>query len=219
VYLLGGEKAVPKAMETGLDGFKVKRLGGATRYATNLLILNEAGVAGKDILVCTGKGFADSLSASAAKQPILLVKDNLDNDQKNFLSKASGKIYIIGGTSAVSTRIESQLKTYGTIIRLGGATRYVTSVMVAEEFFKNPTAAVLAYSENFPDGLSGGALACGIDAPLILVKGGKDADAAKYTKAQGIKTGYVLGGTGLIPDRVVRNVFSMATADPITIIK
>ena len=219
VYLLGGPNAVPKTMETGLDGFTVKRLGGATRYATNLLILEEAGVAGKDILVCTGKGFADSLSASAAKQPILLVKDNLDNNQKNFLSKQNGKIYIIGGTGAVSTRIENQLKTYGNITRLGGATRYITSVMVAETFFKNPKAVVLAYSENFPDGLSGGALACGIDAPLILVKGGKDSDAAKYTTAQGIKTGYIMGGAGLIPDRVVRKVFSMAAEDTITIIK
>ena len=215
VYLLGGEKAVPKAMESGLEGIQVKRLGGATRYATNLLILEEAGISGKDVLVCTGKGFADSLSASAAKQPILLVKDNLDNDQKNFLSKVSGKIYIIGGSSAVSTRIENQLKTYGTITRLGGATRYVTSVMVAETFFENPKYAVLAYSENFPDGLSGGALACGIDAPLILVKGGKGADAAGYTRAKGIQSGYVLGGTGLISDATVNTIFGQAAGTPI----
>ena len=48
VYLLGGVNAVPQTMETGLDGFKVKRLGGADRYTTNLLILQEAGVGDKD---------------------------------------------------------------------------------------------------------------------------------------------------------------------------
>ena len=217
VYLLGGESAVPKAMETGLDGFNVKRLGGANRYATNLLILGEAGVGDQDVLVCTGKGFADSLSASAAKKPILLVKDSLDNSQKEFLSEIRGKIYVIGGTSAVNARIESQLKTYGEVERLGGATRYVTSVLVAEEFFENPKSAVLAYSDNFPDGLSGGALACGIDAPLILTKGGKDSAAANYTKAQGIKDGIILGGPTLIPDKVVRNVFSMSADDTIIV--
>ena len=39
-------------------------------------ILAEAGVAGDSIIVATGKAFADSLSASAAKLPILLVKPN-----------------------------------------------------------------------------------------------------------------------------------------------
>ena len=130
-----------------------------------------------------------------------------------------GTKYIIGGTAAVNTRIETALKAYGTVKRLGGATRYVTSVMVAETFFKNPTVAVLAYSENFPDGLSGGALACSIDAPLLLTKGGKDTVAAAYTKAQGIQRGYVMGGTTLIPDRVVRNVFAMGAEDSINIIK
>ena len=217
VYLLGGENAVPKSMETGLEGFAVKRLGGATRYATNLLILEEAGVSGKDVLVCTGNGFADSLSASAAKQPILLVKTSLDASQKEFLSKVEGKLYIIGGTSAVNTQIENQLKAYGDVKRLGGATRYITSVMVAEEFFDAPRAAVLAYSDNFPDGLSGGALACGVDAPLILTKGGKDSVAAEYTKRMGIRDGFILGGPTLIADRVVRNVFSMGANDPIAV--
>ena len=43
VYLLGGVNAVPKAMETGLEDYVVKRLAGATRYETSLEILKEAG--------------------------------------------------------------------------------------------------------------------------------------------------------------------------------
>ena len=42
VYLLGGVNAVPKSMETGLDGYTVKRLAGATRYETSLAIIKEA---------------------------------------------------------------------------------------------------------------------------------------------------------------------------------
>ncbi|MBQ8897243.1 MAG: cell wall-binding repeat-containing protein [Clostridia bacterium] len=217
VYLLGGEKAVPKKMETGLDGFTVKRLGGSDRYATNLLILQEAGVAGKDIVVCTGKDFADSLSASAVGLPILLVKDSLSSTQQSFLSGNSGKIYIIGGTNAVSTRIENQLKNYGTVTRLAGATRYKTSVLVAETFFTEPIAAVIAYGENFPDGLSGGPVAYTNGAPLILTRSGRVDDAAAYIKSKGITFGYAQGGTAVLPDKVVRTVFSLDANAVITV--
>lgn len=207
VYLLGGKSAVPEKMETGLDGFTVKRLGGSTRYDTNLLILREAGVSGKDIVVCTGKDFADSLSASAVGLPILLVKDSLSDAQKEFLSGSTGKIYVIGGKNAVSERVENQLAAYGAVIRLAGQTRYKTSVLVAETFFANPTAAVLAYGENFPDGLSGGPVACALRAPLILARPGREDDAAAYMAAKGITSGCILGGTTVLPEKTVSKVF------------
>ena len=217
VYLLGGVNAVPQTMETGLDGFKVKRLGGADRYTTNLLILQEAGVGNKDIIVCTGLNFADSLSASATGLPILLVKGGLTDTQKAFLKGTSGKKIIVGGTSAVSVAVENQLKTYGSVKRLAGNTRYDTSVLVAKEFFKAPKSAVLAYAQNFPDGLSGGPLAYTLNAPLILTDSKKPTAAVTYATGAGIKSGYVLGGTGLISDKVVKNIFSMDEADAINV--
>ena len=217
VYLLGGEKAVSKKMETGLDGFQVKRLGGKDRYATNLLILQEAGVTGKDILVSTGKCFADSLSASAVGLPILLVKDQLNEDQKEFLKGNAGKIYIIGGKNAVSEKIENQLKEFGSISRLSGKTRYETSVLVAEMFFVDPTMAVIAYGDNFPDGLSGGPLAHAYGAPLILTREGGEEAAAGYLKVQGIQSGYAMGGTAVLKDKTVKTVFSMNAEDNIAV--
>ena len=217
VYLLGGPNAVPEAMETGLDGFNVKRLGGATRYDTNLLILKEAGVAGKDIVVCTGTNFADSLSASAVGLPILLVKTSLTDAQKNFLKDTTGKKIIIGGTAAVNANIENALKAYGTVERLAGNTRYETSVLVAKFFFRAPKQAVLAYAQNFPDGLCGGALAYQLDSPLILTATGKDAAAVSYAADNGIRAGYALGGTGLISDQILRKVFAMAADAVITV--
>ncbi|MBQ8897026.1 MAG: cell wall-binding repeat-containing protein [Clostridia bacterium] len=209
VYLLGGTKAVPASMESGLDGFTVKRLGGATRYDTNLLILEEAGVGNNHILVCTGLDFADSLSASATKLPILLVKGSLNTKQKELLASSSGTKYVIGGKAAVSEKVENALAAYGTVKRIGGTTRFETSVLVAQEFFSSPSSAVLAYAQDFPDGLSGAPLAIANNAPLILTRPGKQAAAVEYTTANGIKNGYVLGGTKLISDAVVRKVFSM----------
>ena len=211
VYLLGGVNAVPKAMEDGLEGFNVKRLAGATRYETNLEILKEAGISGNDILVCTGLDFADGLSASAVNKPILLVKDSLRTTQVNYLKTLGTKnFYLIGGTNAVNKRIESTLGAYGTTQRIEGATRYYTSVNIAKAFFPDAKCAVLAYAQNFPDGLSGGCLACSMNAPLILTANGKQASAVAYAKEAGITGGAVLGGTGLIPDRVANAIFQIS---------
>jgi putative cell wall-binding protein len=217
VYLLGGVNAVPKAMETGLEGFNVKRLGGANRYDTNLLILQEAGVGNKDIIVCTGLNFADSLSSSATGLPILLVKDGLYANQKEFLKNNGGNFIVVGGTNAVNATIEKQLASYGSVKRLAGNTRYDTSVLVAKEFFEAPTSAVLAYAQNFPDGLSGGPLAYTLNAPLILTDSKKPTAAVTYATGAGIKSGYVLGGSGLISDKVVKNIFFMDEADAINV--
>ena len=218
VYLLGGTAAIPAAMDTGLDGFTVRRLAGATRYDTNLLILEEAGVTNEDILICTGKSFADSLSAAAAGRPLLLVKDSLNDSQKAFLqSHAANKKYILGGTAAVSTSVENQAKAYGTVKRIGGNTRYETSVLIAQEFFPNAKQAALAYAQNFPDGLSGGALAYAMKAPLVLTASGKESVAAAYAKEQGITSGVIFGGNGLISDKAVRTIFQMKSGDVIKI--
>ena len=209
VYILGGTNAVPAAMETGLESFKISRLGGATRYETNLLILKEAGVKkGDDILVCTGKDFADCLSASAVKMPILLVKDSLNKNQKVYLNDIQGgKLYIIGGKVAVNEKLETALGAYGTTERISGATRYYTSTAVAQKFFPDSKCAVLVYGLNFPDGLCGGALANSMNAPVILVANGKQAAAVSYAESCGTNNGVVLGGTKLISDAVAKSIF------------
>ena len=209
VYILGGTNAVPAAMETGLESFKISRLGGATRYETNLLILKEAGVKkGDDILVCTGKDFADCLSASAVKMPILLVKDSLNKNQKIYLNDIQGgKLYIIGGKVAVNEKLETALGAYGTTERISGATRYYTSTAVAQKFFPDSKCAVLVYGLNFPDGLCGGALANSMNAPVILVANGKQAAAVSYAEGCGTNNGVVLGGTKLISDAVAKSIF------------
>ena len=221
IYILGGVNAVSSNVENTLKSCgTIKRLGGANRYETNLLILNEAGVSKQDILICTGNGFADSLSASALGKPILLVNKSLSSAQKDFLNGLSGnKYYILGGTSAVNETIESQIKTYGTPTRIGGATRYETSVLIAQEFFSNPKAAVMAYGENFPDGLSGGPLAYSKNAPLILAAGQTQSQLKKwgaaynYATACNIKSGAVLGGPTLISDYVAEMTFSTTSIE------
>lgn len=217
VYILGGESAVSTDFENRLTelGIAYKRLAGTDRFGTNLAILAEAGVtAGQDVLVCTSAGFADSLSASAAGLPILLVGSTLTEDQKEFLSGTEGKLILIGGTSAVSSEVEAELTAYGETERLAGSSRYETSVLVAERFYPAPSAVVLAYAQNYPDGLCGGPLAYRLGAPLILTDG-NSSWASSYMAWRDIEGGYVLGGSILVEDRTVRTLFDMEDNEPI----
>ena len=105
--------------------------------------------------------------------------------------------------------MEKEIEAYGETKRIGGATRYETSVLVADTFVKNPEAVVLAYAMNFPDGLCGGALAASMDAPLILTLNGQQDAVSKYTKDNGINQGFVLGGTVLISNDTVKKAFNL----------
>ena len=208
VYILGGEGAVPPALDEVLasQSISVKRLAGQGRYETNLLILQEAGVGEEPILISTGKNFADCLSASATGLPILLTNNiALKDSQKEFLASLNGnQRYIIGGEGAVSEAIAAEI---GDHIRVSGSGRYETSIKIAETFFNTPSAAVLAYGGNFPDGLSGGCLAYAMNAPLILVRDTTITYASEYTLNHSIKSGVVLGGSGLIGDSTVNILF------------
>ena len=211
VYILGGPNAVPERMDTGLDGFVVKRLAGSNRYETNIEILKEAGTDGKDILVCTGLEFADGLSASALNRPILLVsKLKLSASQIAFLNENRGRnIYLVGGPNAITEETEAALKEYGTVTRIYGANRYETSVNLAKIFYPNAKRAVVAYGRNFPDGLGGGCLAYRMSGPLILAEDIRTSYAAEYVSSCGINKSIVLGGGGLISDKAVNSIFGL----------
>ena len=214
VYILGGTAAVSDETETGLEAYTVRRLSGKNRYETNIAILKEAGIAGEEILVCSSSSYADNLSAAATGKPILLVGKGLKDSQKEYLaSLGTGKAYIvIGGSAAVSDDITNELSAFGNTIRIGGSTRYETTVNVARAFFSEPKTCVLTYAKNFPDGLCGGVLANVMGGPLILVMDRKTILAEAYAQENGIQNGAVLGGATLISNRDVRLVFGMATA-------
>ncbi|MBQ1341097.1 MAG: cell wall-binding repeat-containing protein, partial [Erysipelotrichaceae bacterium] len=221
ILVLGGANAVKEEWLGDLGKqFKVSRVAGDNRYLTNLDILDKVDYRGGDILVCTGLEYADSLSGSAVDMPILLVKDALTKEQTDYLSKIKGaKFHIVGGTSAVSAAVEKELAKYGEVVeRFAGKNRYETSTLLAEAFFKDAKQAVLAYGVNFPDGLCGGVIAAKMGAPLIVtISDDRKSFAVDYCADRLIKSGVVLGGSGLIDDIAVRKIFNMNAKDEIVI--
>ena len=198
--------------QTAISGIEVKRLSGETRYDTNLKILKEAGMAGEEILVSTGEAYADSLSASATGKPILLIhnKKEISQEQIEYLESINiKKIYILGGEIAIPKKYEKTLSKYGEIERIYGDTRYETSVKIANKFFETPSYAIIAYGENYPDGLCGGPLAQATKATLILTKENKKDIARNYMQEMGIESGAVLGGDSNIIDDTAMYIFGV----------
>ena len=209
VYIIGGESAVSAQMEQKLGGFTVKRLAGRNRYLTNLAVLKETNLTNEELLVAFGGNYADALSSSAVGKPIFLVAGSgLTADQKAYLSTLrSTTATIIGGTGAVSARIEKELKkSFKTVNRLGGANRFETSVLVAKHYFKDPPTIALAYGLNFPDGLCGGPLAMTYECPLILTVSNNYTAAKAYAKQIKATNTVTFGGPSLITDAALKGI-------------
>lgn len=215
VYLLGGTGAVPESVEADLKsgGYVVERLAGTNRYGTNLAIVEAMEpAAGSDIVVVSGNNYADSLSVSgiagAKNMPIFLTPGEMSEEVFAKIKEINpANIYIIGGTAAVTGSVETKLSGLGgKVVRVAGENRYSTSVKIAEAFgMQNAEAAVFAYGGNFPDGLTGGVLAAGLNAPVLLISNSNYKEANEFLKKGniGITDMYVMGGTAAISDDTV----------------
>ena len=69
---------------------------------------------------------------------------------------------------------------------------------------------VIAYGQNYPDGLCGGVLAYYLNAPMLLTRDKNAALAAEFAAEKGITSGAVLGGPSLISDSAVQQIFGSA---------
>lgn len=215
VYILGGEGVVSTSFEHSFSGFKTIRLGGSTRFETNIAILNEVGVEGKDLLICSAFDYADSLSSSSAGRPILLTDEKISDTQEAYLKDISSdsgiqSCYLIGGEGAVSKTVEEQLKNiFESVERLGGENRFETSFAVANEFFDGESKAVtLVYGYDYPDGLTGGTVAASIKSPVLLVSEKNVYYAKKYVRSISADKAVVMGGPSLISDSRVYEIMN-----------
>jgi putative cell wall-binding protein len=129
--------------------------------------------------VATGTGFADALAGSSAAAmldaPLLLVRpgDVPSVTATELQRLAPQRIYVLGGTGAVSAAVATQLDAYttGPVTRLSGADRYATAAAVARQFWNRVPRAFVATGRSFADALAGGAVAGRDNAPMLLVPG------------------------------------------------
>ena len=207
IVVLGGTSSVSTTMFNLLtakapllpDGVthNITRLADDNRYDTAVKISADTyptPPASRTVFLASGLAFPDALSASGVAghlgAPLLLLPGNQAN--LNSVPKVTAEltrlapttIYLAGGTSSISTGIETQLHTMfptATFVRFAGANRYETATKIVDFFFQNPAVppfgatpvhtVYIASGLNFPDALAGGALAGAQGAPLLLVPG------------------------------------------------
>ncbi len=119
--IAGGTAAVASSVESQVTT-KKERLWGNTAYGTSRKIADFCIKEGMEVAhmgVATGRAYYDALAGAAlcgSKNSILILADdgnnnNVNNVVKVYKDKLEKSCYIFGGTSAVSTSVESKIKT------------------------------------------------------------------------------------------------------------
>ena len=258
VHIVGGESAVSAAVAAQVTalGYTVNRVAGANRYETAadiaafqatlapVGITRVAGVPLRTAIVATGENFPDALSGGApafkGKHPILLTATNsLPAATSTALQSLSvQRVILLGGESAVSAAVATEIAALGTGIRVdrvSGANRGETAqalanVLVATganggfDFYLNaastaclgtnvvgPNIGVIVNGGGFADALAAGPHAGACSAPILIA--GSPATAAFLT-ANTAKVGVVraIGGLAAVSAADLTAAATAATA-------
>lgn len=215
IYILGGSGSISEDFVKYMKNLgysNIIRLGGINRAETNKVIVQSIDIEKKTPIVITNgyDGFADALSissiAAAKGYPIFITeKKALPNEIKNTISNIEpSEVYIVGGTGVVGAEVVRELKNLvpnlddSKIIRVAGNDRYETSLNIAKYFKLNTDTAIIANGTNFPDALSGTALAAKLNAPIILTDGQDIENQKSFINTQNYSNIVLLGGLGSI---------------------
>lgn len=229
VTVIGGASALSPAVVVELEAVvgagRVRRIGGADRYATSSMVASETVAVLDDagrpfdgtVLIATGVNFPDAMSAAplaAGKGwPIVLTTPA---SLSTVASDCVGTIgadaaVVLGGTQALSSAVQTRLEQIlgsGNVTRIGGADRYETALGIAaygvDSGLSYDGLAVCA-GENFPDALSVGVLQGRAGSVVFLTQKNRlpVSVAARLESQKSVITLYrVIGGTAAISDAV-----------------
>jgi N-acetylmuramoyl-L-alanine amidase CwlD len=214
--LIGGTGVIGTGVENQLKTLKIDitRIGGSDRYDTSKKVAEMIGVT-NGIIMAANLDFPDPLSiapiAAMKGMPILLTpKNSLNPNIATFIKGKNIPVsYLVGGTGVLGTSIASSVVNSK---RLSGDDRYATNLSINNEFagdFSFDTV-YLASGNDFPDALSGSALATKNNAPIFLTDKNSISDATvNFIKSKNVKHVVILGGTGSI-SQSVENTVSLA---------
>lgn len=226
VFIVGGEKAVPAAVKTGLEsaGFTVERIAGTSRYDTAVQVAREVNdTIGpvERVFLARGDNFADALAVSplsySTGYPILLTRPTaLPSESITFLNDLAIMYgYVVGGDAAVTPDVKSQFDSElvsnggAASTRLSGSNRYETAAVIASEAFDNDWAYEgvlgMATGAKFPDALGGGALMGQRGGALVLTRPTSlpaETETLISGKASLVGELLVFGGTSAVGDTV-----------------
>lgn len=206
----------------GAGAVAVGRIAGASRYETAVKASQSVFVADAcpNVVLASGANYPDALAANglagAAASPLLLTApDDVPSvvmAEIARISPAPGAttVWLVGGTAAIGPDVATELATAGYAVqRIGGATRYDTAAMVAEQMEtilggSFPTSAFVVSGRSFADALAAAPVAYANGWPILLTA--PDALSPQTASAiadRGITYAAVVGGPGAVSDAVI----------------
>lgn len=183
----------------------LKVFNGPNRYATATYISKATYTMADTVILVQGTNFPDALSAGplayALNAPILLTSTTeLSADTRQEMVRLGAtKVIILGGLSAISSSVESELNSLGyNVERISGSDRYETALKVAIRLRASnviTSAAVLTAGDQFADALSAGSMAAKKGYPVLLTDGKTlSKSVIDHLVSNRIKTVYIIGG-------------------------
>lgn len=213
VIIVGGTGVVSDAVFNSVRQFaSVQRIAGADREETSVEVAKRLGNPGAAVLA-TGQDFPDALSissiAAAKGMPILLTgRDTLSDKVDKYLKDYGiSTTYIVGGTGAISSAIQYRVPG---AVRLAGSDRVQTNYEILNKFADGLdfNKVYIATALDFPDALSGSALAAMTSSPIVLADGTVLSSIKNLVKNK-IKSNTEiigLGGTAVVSNYIVEDV-------------
>ena len=204
VYSFGGGSGSPPPP---LPPSEVARIAGSDRIGTAVAASQDlfpTAHSSGGVVLARADRYPDTLAgaplAVAHHAPVLLsdsaVLNPITRDEIARVAPPGGTVWIVGGTQAIGSAVESELRSLGFIVvRYGGADRYETALTVAHDGLGDPSTILLATGEDFPDGLSAGPAAAHVHGAVLLTTGAVlDPLSAAYVREHPSDHVFAIGG-------------------------
>lgn len=219
ILVMGGRGAVADTVLDQLGELcpDVSRVAGADAAETAVAIYRTGKGWSKTAIVATSDGYWDALSiapyAYARSAPIFLTKgaprgdDRVlgDSTLEALRSGAFTEVVIVGGSAAVSTRVEAQLREIGADpLRIRGKDALETSAAIATWELEQGLSADgmgVATAGGYWDALTGTSLCGRLSSVIVLSSPGRHVaiDAVLGAHRDSMRVGYVFGGMSAVP--------------------
>ncbi|HEL3069901.1 TPA: cell wall-binding protein Cwp10 [Clostridioides difficile] len=205
----------------------VKKLKGADRFETAIKISQSGWTKLDTVVIVNGedKSMVDGLTAtplaSVKNSPILLSSnEKLPQKTVEELKRLNpSKVVVIGGNNSMPNSVVEAIKAVNSKIsvqRIGGDTRYQTSINIAKEIDKtnNISKLYIGAGNGEADSLSIASLAGKEKTPIVLTqKDGVDNEAEQFIKSNKVSNIYFIGGVEKISNKAIEQVGKIANKD------
>ncbi|GAA2042453.1 hypothetical protein GCM10009819_31110 [Agromyces tropicus] len=219
IVVLGGTASVSDRVFRQLEGYaetSVMRVGGRDRYDTAVQMFLSVPTSTDRVYIASGQGFPDALAAGSLAgrdyAPLLLTsRYAVPEVVKEHLRQRKPKhIIIVGGTGAVSSAVESTLRSYASesVTRIAGKDRFATAVEVSKQRAQWPAGiAYVASGLAYPDALTA-TPAAQIHGVSVLLVAPNSIPAVVDQELKRLQPRHIviLGGTGAVSADVERKL-------------